>query len=327
MPDGKGGDKLSFQTLQCAPLHRHGIEPSVFNSRPRRFLFILRAIALTVLCAAPSFGRADAPAPGPAAAPAIPIRFLITFDDGPSAAEDDNPTVRILEALAHNAAQPGIKAIFFTQTRAANGGGSITGRKLLRREQDEGHLLAFHTATPHHANHRFLSPEELELSLQRGSADLQEVSGVPPGLVRPPFWNYDARTLAAYHSHGMQALLTDLSANDGKIWGVNFSWHKRSNMLSHLAQVRQRWRAGGMPVVDGCVPVVVTFHDVNTYTARHIEEYLLILLDVAHELDMPLAEKPFYDERGALEKAALARTVREGDVQPPLPGFWNWLWK
>ncbi|MET3132915.1 peptidoglycan/xylan/chitin deacetylase (PgdA/CDA1 family) [Oxalobacteraceae bacterium GrIS 1.11] len=278
-----------------------------------------RVLALVLLCGAAGFGRAaDAP-------PIHPIRFLLSFDDGPSAALYDNSTIQILDALDHNQAQAGIKAIFFAQTRAANGGGSELGRQLLRREQAQGHLLAFHTATAHHSNHRFLPPEELELSLQRGGADLESITGVAPTLVRPPFWNYDAATLAAYQRHGMHMLLTDLSANDGKIWGVNFSWHKRANMLSHLAEVKLRWDT--MPVVDGNVPVVVTFHDINNYTARHIEEYLLILLDVARELDMPVAEKPFYAERGELEKAALARTVREGDAKQALPGLWNWLWK
>ena len=278
----------------------------------------LSRLAFALLCCAAPAAVAGAPPP---------IRFLLSFDDGPSGAGDPNPTARILDVLAHNTAQPGIKAIFFTQTHSANGGDSAIGRGLLRREHEEGHVLAFHTATPGHANHRYLGAQELELSLSRGAADLQAISGVAPSLVRPPFWNYDAATLSAYQRHGMRMLLTDLSANDGKIWGVNFSWHKRSNMLDGLARLKPRWRAGAMPVVDGSVPVVVTFHDVNSYTARHIEEYLLILLDVARELEMPLAPAPFYDERGALEKAALASTVRDGDGQPPLPGLWNWLWQ
>ncbi len=282
-------------------------------------------IACLSACAAPP------PAPrvtdDASGASRAPIRFLLTFDDGPSAAEQSNPTVQVLATLDHNHLQPGVKAIFFTQTRAPNGGGSERGRQLLRREYEQGHLLAFHSATPGHSNHRYLSPEALELSLQRGVADLEAVTGKPPTLVRPPFWNYDARTLDAYHRHGMQMILTDLSANDGKIWGVNFSWHKRSNMLTHLAQVRQRWTAGTLPLVDGAHPVLVTFHDVNSYTARNLEEYMEILLDVARELELPTTAKPFYDRRDDIERAALASAVRDPADAPLLPGFWNWLWK
>jgi len=252
-----------------------------------------------------------------------PVRFLLTFDDGPAAAVNDNPTVHILEVLArHN-----IKAVFFTQPRAWHGGGTEMGRFLIRREYNEGHVVALHSATPLHSNHRFMSREKLDQTMQLGVDDLRAETGVAPRLVRPPFWAYDAETLASYHAHGLHMLLTDLNANDGKIYGINFSWHKRSNMLKHLAETRKRWAAGQMPVSDGYTPVVVTFHDVNTYTSGHIEEYLDILLDVAHELNVPLADKPFYDQHDELERAALAATVSSPDAKPHLPGLWNWLWQ
>ena len=280
---------------------------------------LLAALSL-LLFSAGAAGQATEPAPAP-------VRFLLTFDDGPAAADSDNPTVRILETLARNPYQDNIKAVFFTQTRAWHGGGTDTGRALIRREHAEGHIVALHSATWFHSNHRFMNREKLDQTMQFGVNDLTAETGVAPKLVRPPFWAYDADTLASYHQHGMQMLLTDLNANDGKIYGINFSLRKRSNMLTHLAETRKRWAAGAMPVVDGSTPIVVTFHDVNTYTARHIEEYMGILLDVARELDVPLAAKPFYDDRDELERAALASTVRSADTKPQLPGLWNWLWQ
>jgi peptidoglycan/xylan/chitin deacetylase (PgdA/CDA1 family) len=256
-----------------------------------------------------------------------PIRFLITFDDGPSGAKRNNPTEKVLGVLARNSIQSDIKAIFFIQTRAARGGGTNVGRTLLKREYLEGHLLAFHTSTPHHSNHRFLSTDDFELSLQHGISDLVEVTGTAPQLVRPPFWNFDARTLDGYHRHGLKMLLTDLSANDGVIWGVNWSWHKRSNLLKQLSLTRKDWEEGRIPAVDGATPIVVTFHDINSYTARNVEVYLNILLQVAHELHMPMSEKPFYDDRTELERAALARTVSDPTITFRLPGIWDWLWK
>lgn len=255
-----------------------------------------------------------------------PIRFLITFDDGPSGAIKNNPTKKVLDALEHNPIQSGIKAIFFTQTRAARGGGTATGRLLLGREHADGHLLGLHTATSHHANHRFLPPDELELSLKNGVSDLTEASGVAPQIVRPPFWNFDNRTLDAYRRHGLQMLLTDLSANDGVIWGVNWSWHKREGLLKQLTLTREDLIEGNMPVVDGVTPIIVTFHDVNSYTARNVEVYLRILLEGAYELGIPVSTKPFYDDRMELERAALARTVSDVNRQFYLPGIWNWLW-
>jgi len=281
--------------------------------RPR---LLLAAFSLLLSCAG-ALAQGD-PAP---------VRFLLTFDDGPAAAANDNPTVHILEVLAQNPYQANIKAVFFTQTRAWHGGGTDIGRALIRREYAEGHVVGLHSATTFHSNHRFMSREHLDDTMQLGISDLVAETGVAPKLVRPPFWAYDADTLASYHAHGLQMLLTDLNANDGKIYGINFSLHKRSNMLTHLAETRKRWAAGAMPSADGYTPVVVTFHDVNTYTARHIEEYLDILLDVARELNVPLADQPFYTNRDELERAALAATVNNAAAKPQLPGLWNWLWQ
>lgn len=268
-------------------------------------------------------GCALSPAPTPLPGVA-PIRFLLSFDDGPSDREGFNPTRSILDDLAHNPVQPGIKALFFVQTRTP-AGLSAQGRALLQREQREGHVLGFHTATSWHAGHRFISSQKLEQSLRDGIADIAAL-GSPPTLVRPPFWNYDARTFATYRAHGMQLLLTDLSANDGKTWGIHGSWRRHSHLRSGLARLCEEIRAGALPTVDGVIPIVVTFHDLNTYTARHLPEYLQILLDSAAEVGLSTAPRPFYDQREALERAALARTLDDGERYARLPGIWNWLW-
>ena len=255
-----------------------------------------------------------------------PVRFLLTFDDGPSASSFWNPSATVLDSLKDNPVQAGIKAVFFVQTRAPRAGNSEIGRDIMRREFEEGHVLGFHTATHWHTNHRSLTPQELNESLSNGSADIAALTGAPPKLLRPPFWNYDKRTFAAYQQHGLQVLLTDLSANDGKIWGFNASPRRRANMLQQLSQVRERIALGEFPTVDGVIPVVVTFHDLNRYTARHMREYLQILLDSAAATGVRLAQKPFYDDHAELEKAALARTVRQSSESVQLPGMWNWIW-
>jgi len=255
-----------------------------------------------------------------------PVRFLLTFDDGPSASSFYNPTQMVLDTLANNPQLPGIKAVFFVQTRARGAGGGEIGQQLLHRENADGHIIGFHTSTPGHTNHRHLDPAALELSLANGSADIAAVTGAPPLFVRPPFWNYDHRTFAAYQQHGMHIVLTDMSANDGKIWGYNFSLKRRANMVRQLSEVRERIANGDIPTVDAVTPVIVTFHDINRYSARHIEEYLQILLDAAQETGVPLAAKPFYDDRTTLEHAVMARTITASSKPVQLPGIWNWIW-
>ncbi len=265
----------------------------------------------------------DEPTTAPAPAP---IRFLLTFDDGPSAKPDDNPTEKILRVLKENRFQPDIKAIFFVQTRAVNGGGTEQGRALLAREVAEGHLLGFHSATPRHLNHSTMEKDQFVASLKLGIADLSAISGKPPVLVRPPFWRFDADTLAQYQQHHLNMLLTDLSANDGVIYFINFSLTKRSNMRKMLLALRPQWQQKQLPEIDGAAPIVVTFHDVNDYTAAHMEEYLDILLDVARELEMPTTAKPFYDEVNALTQAAMIKTISSPHSSPRVPGIWAWRW-
>ena len=255
-----------------------------------------------------------------------PVRFLLTFDDGPSASGYNNPSRSVVADLANNPVLPGIKAVFFLQTEAYRSGGSSRGRKTMEREFAAGHILAFHTATTFHTNHRWLNDAELERTLTVGAAAIASITGTPPVLVRPPFWNYDKRTFAAYQRHGMQVLLTDLSANDGKIWGFNGSPRRRANLYRQLSVVRERIALGELPTVEGVIPVVVTFHDINRYTARHMQEYLQILMDSARINGLTTAAEPFYTDTIQLQQAALGRAVKVVSEPVHLPGVWNWIW-
>src|SRR5713101_3589079 len=125
--------------------------PNVMFSKSRHFA---HAVLLVIGFAFSPFSCAEESFPGTSKMerPKPTIRFLLTFDDGPSASDHANPTLSILEDLAHNSVQSGIKAVFFVQTRAADGGGTALGRKIMQREHNEGHLLGFHTATARHSN-------------------------------------------------------------------------------------------------------------------------------------------------------------------------------
>jgi len=297
---------------------RYPATPTSALSRTTQLVYALISMVLLSACSSVA-----PPQPNPEIEP---IRFLLSFDDGPSASTSSNPTAQILDTLMDNPIQPEIKALFFVQTRAAAAGGSVQGQALLQRQQREGHLLGFHTATPGHANHRFLSPAALEQSLKDGVSDLTAISGIAPRLVRPPFWNYDERTFEAYQAHGLRLLLTDLSANDGKTWGINGSLRRRSNLRDQLARAAQQINVGALPAVDGVIPVVVTFHDLNPYTARHMQEYLQILMDVAEDVGLATDKQPFYGNRDALQRAALRRALGDPQQYARLPGLWNWIW-
>jgi peptidoglycan/xylan/chitin deacetylase (PgdA/CDA1 family) len=271
------------------------------------------AIALCAGCTPP------APKPTDLGPPATtPVRFLLTFDDGPSTWEPYNPTRAILEQLQRNTVQPEVKAIFFVQTRDPRAGGGPAGRTLLRRIHAEGHVLALHSGTARgHVSHTGLSDKELDQSLGDGIADIEAITGAAPTLVRPPFWRFDECTLMAYQARGLRMLLTDISARDGKIYGWTISLRRRSHFAAGLAQVRRAIEDGKMQAVDGVVPVIITFHDTNTFTASHMQEYLEILVDKAQVVGLPLAYPPFYNDGEQMQRVAGLRAEAGVYAGPP----------
>ena len=278
-----------------------------------RWFAPLAAAALCAACADPP------PKPTELGPPVTtPVRFLLTFDDGPSTWEPYNPTRAILEQLQHNPVQPGVKAIFFVQTRDPRAGGGPAGRALLQRTHAEGHVLGLHTATPGgHIRHTRLSDAELEQSLRDGTADIEAITGEKPTLVRPPSWRYDERTVAAYQATGLHMLLTDINARDGKIYGWNMSLRRRSHFQAGLVRVRQAIAQGRLQPIDGVVPVIITFHDTNTFTAGHMQEYLEILVDKAGVVGLPLARPPFSNERLEIQRVAEQRAQAGVYAGPP----------
>jgi len=247
-----------------------------------------------------------------------PVRFLLTFDDGPSTWEPYNPTRAILDQLQRNEIQPGIEAIFFVQTRDPRAGGGAAGQVLLRRTYGEGHLLALHSGTARgHVSHVGMTPAELDQSLRDGMDDIEAITGKPPTLVRPPYWRFDERTQATYRAVGLHMVLTDINARDGKIYGWNISLRRRSHFHAGLERVKQAIVEGKLQPIDGVVPVIVTFHDTNTFTARHMQEYLEILVDGARAVGLPLARPPFYNEREEIQRVAGLRAEAGIYAGPP----------
>jgi peptidoglycan/xylan/chitin deacetylase (PgdA/CDA1 family) len=261
---------------------------------------------LLVFCAA-----CTAPAPRPQSVSALPVRFLLAFDDGPSTREPYNPTRAVLDQLAVNDVQRGIKAVFCVQTRDARAGASPAGRALMERAHAEGHVLALHTATAEgHRSHPPMSDAELADTLRDGAADLQRITGRAPALVRPPFWSYDPRTVRLYAGAGLHMLLTDINARDGKIHGFNASPRRRSHFQARMRETAGAVAQGRIPAVDGVLPVIITFHDSNPFTARHLGEYLHIVLEAAAAAGLKVADPPFYEHSAQIERAALLRAAQ-----------------
>ena len=238
-------------------------------------------------------------------------RLLLTFDDGPH-----TNTESVLDVLAKNPVQEGIKAIFFVQTRSAAGGGCRLGRVLLQREHAEGPVLGLHTGTTRgHVSHTSMSLPDLARSLQDGRADLRAITNDEPWLVRPPYWWFNPATMAEYERQGLHMLLSDVKAYDGINWGLRV--FARWTFRFQLAVGHRRLARREIPSAGGVAPVIITFHDTNACTAGHLSEYLELLIIEAGRAGLSLDRKPYYDEAPEIVRAALLRAVHPLLVASP----------
>ncbi len=235
-------------------------------------------------------------------------RFLLTFDDGPSARRDFNTTAEILDHLETNDVQPEIKALFFVQTRNPDGGGTALGQALLRYTHATGHVLGLHSGTERgHIRHTKMTPGDLAESLRNGRDDLRRITGRDTEFIRPTFWGYSDATLDLYTAHHLKMLLTDVNTRDGVRLHNLFGF--RSRVYNQLVRTRQAIERGELPIHRGNAPVVITLHDLNTITARNVREYLHVLTEEAAAAGLPLADKPFYDSAGEIREVAALRAV------------------
>ncbi len=248
---------------------------------------------------------------GAIAQPLAPVRFLLTFDDGPDLGVP-SLTTTIQQQLAQNPVMPGVKGLFFVQATHKRHGDSDQGRQLMRDTCAAGHLVGLHSGTPRgHIPHPRLAPEELAQSLLQGNQAIEQQCPGHVAFVRPPDWVYTDATLAAYQSAQLEMLQADASVNDGKIYGWIVSLQRRSHLRNSLERVAQVRAAGHLPEVDGVLPVIVALHDTNSYTAEHMTEYLQILVEESAAVGLPLASAPFYADRDAIARAAHARAQKQ----------------
>ncbi|MDO4275531.1 MAG: polysaccharide deacetylase family protein [Eubacteriales bacterium] len=105
-------------------------------------------------------------------------KVALTFDDGPSA----KYTPQLLDGLKER----GIHATFFLM------GKNIVGNEqLVKRIQDEGHLIGNHTYN--HVQLNKISEAKAKEEIEKTSNEIYEITGTYPVYLRPPFgaWRKD----------------------------------------------------------------------------------------------------------------------------------------
>jgi peptidoglycan/xylan/chitin deacetylase (PgdA/CDA1 family) len=159
----------------------------------------------------------------------------LTFDDGPH----PEGTPAMLEILA----TAGAKGAFF-----------LVGEQVERRPElaariaAEGHLVALH-GYRHRLQLRMRSSEVAD-DLARGVAAIEDATGAPVGLHRPPYGIYSAGGLEAAGEAGLDPLLWSR-------WGKD--WRRFTTPGRIVARATRGVRAGD----------VILLHDADFYSARN----------------------------------------------------------
>lgn len=159
--------------------------------------------------------------------------FALTFDDGPHA----EGTPAVLEILRRE----GVAATFFLVGEQVRRNPSLVGEILAA-----GHDVGLHC--DRHRNLLRLGPAQVRADIDRAQAVIEEHTGRPTALYRPPYGVLNAAALALARSRGWRTLLWS-------DWGRD--WEARATPESIAARVSGEASEGA----------VLLLHDADDYSS------------------------------------------------------------
>jgi peptidoglycan-N-acetylglucosamine deacetylase len=172
-----------------------------------------------------ALGVEDAPSDGRGCA--------LTFDDGPHA----QGTPAVLDILSER----GVTATFFLVGEQV-----VRNPSLAREIVAAGHRIGLHCHR--HRNLLRLAPWQVREDIERAQATIEDVTGITPGLYRPPYGILNATALRLARRDGRRTLLWSH-------WGRD--WERRATPESIAARVTHDVGEGS----------VLLLHDADDYGA------------------------------------------------------------
>ena len=178
--------------------------------------------------------------------------IYLTFDDGPSAT---GSTQKILDILRNN----GIKATFF-----------VTGNgpaNLIKKEHDEGHVIALHTYSHSYAN-VYSSVDNYFNDLNKISDIVFNQTGERSNIIRFPGGSNN--TVSNRYSNGIMDILTKQVLEKGYIY---FDWNVSSGDAGGCTTESCVYNS----VVNGLSKSrsnIVLMHDVKMFTANALDDII-----------------------------------------------------
>lgn len=217
----------------------------------------------------------------------------LTFDDGPSI-----NTPALLAMLEAN----GIKATFFLLGQNVRYHPDTT-----RRIEAEGHEIGNHTWS--HPNLRALSFEQQQEELVATDEILRSL-GITPLYMRPPYGNFDEKTVQIAENLGIDVILWSLDSRDWKSLPADYS---------KLRSTR------GTVYDDGALRGIFLFHDTHKSTVDDLPRIIANLKAGGCEKFVTISEylAGIIDPEPPLLMSRLdpAPAVAPVKVEPPMPAY------
>jgi peptidoglycan/xylan/chitin deacetylase (PgdA/CDA1 family) len=218
--------------------------------------------------------RAGKPNPYPHIDPSKPM-LALTFDDGPGAG-----TSGVLDVLEKNNARATFCVVGYMVEASPES---------VKRAVDLGSEIASHTWN--HGDIRYMSANSLLSDVTRVLDKVEEVAGVRPVFLRPPYGNRNKNTDATLGSAGMSVLWWSVDTED---------WKTRSSYTTY-----SRVMAGAK---DGAI---ILMHDSQATTASAMELAVPELINRGYQL-LTVTEMLTYSERGIVPGAVYYSRDRVG---------------
>ncbi|CUA70172.1 hypothetical protein RSOLAG22IIIB_00520 [Rhizoctonia solani] len=186
-----------------------------------------------------------------------PNTAAITFDDGPY-----TWTRTIVDKL--NAA--GAKGTFFVNGNNFGCINSGNNPSNLRYAYDQGHQIASHTWS--HPHLPTLSASQIEVEMTSITATIQQIIGVAPAFIRPPYGEYNQDVLDVAGSLGQTVVTWDLDSGDADGASVDQSF------ATYQTRVNQRPST-----------TLTLNHETHSTTANELlDEIIRLLLGAGYNL-------------------------------------------
>lgn len=200
--------------------------------------------------------------------------IYLTFDDGPHGAN----TTKILDVLK----KYNVKATFFVTMGGPD--------SLIKREHDEGHTVALHTAS-HQYNLVYQSVDAYYQDLNQIHDRVQRITGVDSKIIRFP--GGSSNTVSRRYSPGiMTALTKDVVAKGYRYYDWNISSGDAGNTTS--SQVVYQTVVGNLRKDRANM---VLMHDVKSYTAAAIEDIVKYGLANGYQFEKITYTTPMITQR------------------------------